>query len=162
MSSTPIDYHELIDQAMRGMVRQVLEIVSKEGFSGDQHAYITFNTQHPGVYMSQTLHDKYPEEMTIVLQHQFWDMEVSVDAFSVGLSFNGQRETLFVPFDALLAFTDPSVQFGLQFQKKDSDELHELPSNTQSVSGKSGKSSPSPETSDENKVVALDVFRKKK
>jgi hypothetical protein len=111
-----IRYDLLTQQALRGVVRNVLGETAKKGLSGDHHFYISFDTTADGVRMSQRLREQYPEEMTIILQHQFWDLTVSDDSFEVGLSFGGVPERLTVPFAAINGFFDPSVQFGLQFE----------------------------------------------
>ena len=112
-----IRYDLLTQQALRGVVRSVLADVAKKGLPGDHHFYISFNTEADGVRMSERLRAQYPQEMTIILQHQFWDLTVSEQAFEVGLSFGGVMERLSVPFDAISGFFDPSVQFGLQFEE---------------------------------------------
>jgi hypothetical protein len=111
-----IRYDLLTQQALRGVVRNVLVDAAKKGLTGDHHFYISFNTQADGARLSQRLREQYPEEMTIILQHQFWDLSVSDDSFEVGLSFGGIPEKLTVPFEAINGFFDPSVQFGLQFE----------------------------------------------
>ena len=111
-----IRYDLLTQQALRGVVRTVLADTAKKGLTGDHHFYISFNTQADGVRLSQRLLAQYPQEMTIILQHQFWDMAVNDDAFEIGLSFGGVPEKLTVPFEAINGFFDPSVQFGLQFE----------------------------------------------
>ena len=111
-----IRYDLLVQEALRGVVRQVMADAARSGMPGDHHFYISFRTDAPGVRLSQALRDKHPEEMTIVLQHQFWDLAVTEHAFEVGLSFSGAPERLLVPFDALSGFYDPSVQFGLKFE----------------------------------------------
>ena len=116
MATDHIRYDLLVRDALRGVVRRVLADVAREGFSGDHHLYISFNTGADGVRISQRLRAQYPQEMTIVLQHQFWDLVVSEIAFEVGLAFNGIAEKLVVPFDAVKGFADPSVQFGLEFE----------------------------------------------
>ena len=116
MSVDHIRYDLLTQQALRAVVRRVLTDISKTGvLPGEHHFYITFDTRAPGVRISKRLHEQYPEEMTIVLQHQFWDLVVSEAHFEVGLSFNGITEKLYVPLEAIKGFFDPSVQFGLQF-----------------------------------------------
>jgi hypothetical protein len=116
----PVDhirYDLLTQQALRAVVKRVIADVAKTGtLPGEHHFYITFMTQAPGVRISARLREQYPEEMTIVLQHQFWDLAVSDNHFEVALSFNGISEKLYVPLDALKGFFDPSVQFGLQFE----------------------------------------------
>jgi len=111
-----IRYDLLTQQALRGVVRNVLGDAAKKGLPGDHHFYISFDTTADGVRMSQRLREQYPEEMTIILQHQFWDLTVTDDSFEVGLSFGGVPERLTVPFVAIKGFFDPSVQFGLQFE----------------------------------------------
>src|SRR5437762_7732793 len=111
-----IRYDVLARDAMRGMLRRVLDDAAKRGLPGDHHFYITFLTQAEGVKLSPRLMAQYPEEMTIILQHQFWDLVVTDDRFEVGLSFGSVPEKLVVPFSAIKAFLDPSVQFGLQFE----------------------------------------------
>lgn len=115
-STDQIRYDLLAQDALRGVVRRVLADVARDGLPGDHHFFIAFDTRAPGVKLSQRMREKYPEEMTIVLQHQFWDLIVSDTAFEVGLSFSGIPERLSVPFSALKGFFDPSVKFGLQFE----------------------------------------------
>jgi hypothetical protein len=112
-----IRYDLLTQQALRGVVRQVLADAAKKGLPGEHHFYISFATQADGVKISDRLLGQYPEQMTIILQHQFWDLSVSETAFEVGLSFGGIPEKLVVPFEAIKGFFDPSVQFGLQFEE---------------------------------------------
>src|SRR5580765_3294270 len=116
----PVDhirYDILVQEALRGMVRDVLaEAAKNKGMPGEHHFFITFDTSAEGVQLSPRLRAQYPEEMTVVLQHQFWDLKVTDEAFEVGLSFGGVAERLLVPFDAIKAFADPSVQFTLQFE----------------------------------------------
>jgi len=117
MSVDHIRYDLLTQQALRAVVRRVLGDVAKTGsLPGEHHFYVTFDTRMPGVKMSTRLRAQYPEEMTVVLQHQFWDLAVSDAHFEVALSFNGVSEKLHVPFEAIKGFFDPSVQFGLQFE----------------------------------------------
>jgi uncharacterized protein len=116
----PVDhirYDILVQQALRGMVRDVLaEAAKTKSLPGEHHFFITFQTTAEGVRLSERLRTQYPEEMTVVLQHQFWDFKVGEDAFEVGLSFGGVPERLTVPFEAIKVFQDPSVQFTLQFE----------------------------------------------
>jgi hypothetical protein len=114
-----IRYDLLAQQALRGVVRTVLNDVAKKGLPGEHHFKITFNTTAPGVRLSDRLRAQYPETMTIILQHQFWDLNVGERAFEVGLSFGGISERLGVPFDSIVAFYDPAVQFGFQFEAID-------------------------------------------
>jgi uncharacterized protein len=115
----PVDhirYDLLVREALRSVVRRVVADVAKNGLPGDHHFYIAFETRAPGVRISPRLRAQYPEEMTIVLQHQFWDLAVTEVGIEVGLSFGGVPEKLFVPFEAIKGFFDPSVQFGLEFE----------------------------------------------
>lgn len=120
-SGRTIDYEALAQEAMRGVVRQVLTRVAKAGgLPGDHHFYISFDTGLPGVVLSKRLKEKYPEEMTIVLQHRFWDLSVTEDRFEVKLTFDGIPERLVVPFESIKVFFDPSVRYGLQFEDPES------------------------------------------
>jgi hypothetical protein len=116
MTTDLIRYDLLAQEALRGVVRKVLEDASKAGLPGEHHFYVSFDTGAPGVKISPRVREKYPEEMTIVLQHQFWDLIVTDTTFEVGLSFGGIPERLLVPFDALTGFFDPSVKFGVKFE----------------------------------------------
>ena len=117
MADDDIRYGELTQDALRGVIRQVLSQVQKTGLPGQHHLYIAFNTSGEGVDVSTRLKEQFPEEMTIVLQYQFWDLQVTHDQFEVKLSFSNVPERLVVPFRAVKAFYDPSAQFGLQFGK---------------------------------------------
>jgi hypothetical protein len=114
-----IRYDLLTQKALRGVVRDVLARVAREGVPGDHHFYVSFRTTDPDVTLSTRLRERYPTEMTVVLQHQFWDLDVSDDRFEVGLSFGNVPERLSVPFHAVTGFFDPSVQFGLKFDNPD-------------------------------------------
>jgi hypothetical protein len=111
----PLDYGRLVREALRDVPRQALRLAASEGLCGEHHFYLTFRTSHPGVAMSPGLHARHPGEMTIVIQHQFWDLAVGEDAFSVTLRFGGAPERLHVPFAAVVAFADPAAGFGLRF-----------------------------------------------
>jgi hypothetical protein len=110
-------YDQMIEEALRGVVRRALRAVGETGLPGNHHFYITFKTTAPGVELAGHLKEKYPEEMTIVLQYQFWGLEVAADRFAVTLSFDDVPERLVVPFTAVIAFADPAAKFGLQFQQ---------------------------------------------
>lgn len=117
MTAEPhIDYEALAQGAMRAVVRSVLTRVAKTGLPGEHHFYIAFNTKAPGVSLSPRLKERYPEEMTVVLQHRFWDLMVTEDRFEVNLTFDSIPERLVVPFTAIKVFFDPSVPYGLQFE----------------------------------------------
>jgi hypothetical protein len=173
MPTDHIRYDLLAQEALRGVVRRVLADVARNGLPGEHHFYVTFDTHAPGVNISERLKTEHPEEMTIVLQHQFWDLEVDEHAFEVGLSFKGVPERLGIPFDAIKGFFDPSVQFGLQFETSAAAEpAAALPESQESKQRGSEKSAapatgpklPLPEPrppADGGQVVRLDRFRKK-
>jgi hypothetical protein len=146
----------MVERALRGVVRQALDEVVEDGLVEDHHFYITFYTEHPGVKLPDYLKERYPGEMTIVLQHQFYDLEVDEDRFSVMLSFNNVPERLTIPLAAVTIFADPSVNFALQFQplseEDDEDirfEAEELDLDKDDKQKKKGE------------VISLDSFRKK-
>ena len=120
-----IRYDLLVQDALRGMVRDLMSKAAREGLPGDHHFFVTFKTHAPGVQLSSRMKAQYPEEITIVLQHQFWDLIVSERQFEVGLSFSNIPERLVVPFSALTGFHDPSVPFTMKFEPKD-DALEEM------------------------------------
>jgi uncharacterized protein len=171
-----IRYDLLTQQALRGVVRQVLADAAKKGLPGEHHFYISFDTQADGVRLSERLRAQYSEQMTIILQHQFWDLAVNDSGFEVGLSFGGIPEKLTVPFAAIKGFFDPSVQFGLQFEEG-SAEAEEAPATQANkppaapapaavnkplpaaVPEKPAEQKPEP--SGGAQVVSLDRFRKK-
>ncbi|WP_322517726.1 ClpXP protease specificity-enhancing factor SspB [Rhodopseudomonas palustris] len=119
MATDHIRYDVLAREALRGVLRQVLTDVAQHGLPGEHHFFITFLSRADGVKLSPRLLAQYPEEMTVILQHQFWDLVVTEDRFEVGLSFGGIPERLVVPFSSIKSFFDPSVQFGLQFEASD-------------------------------------------
>ncbi len=119
MATDPIRYDVLARDALRGVLRRVLTDAAEHGLPGEHHFFITFLSTADGVKLSPRLLAQYPEEMTVILQHQFWDLVVTEDRFEVGLSFGGIPERLVVPFAAIKSFLDPSVQFGLQFEPSD-------------------------------------------
>jgi hypothetical protein len=121
MATDHIRYDVLAQAALRGVVRTVLADVAKKGLPGEHHFKITFNTAAPGVRLSERMRAQYPQTMTVVMQHQFWDLRVDDAGFEVGLSFGGVPERLAVPFDAVTAFYDPAVQFGFQFETLDAN-----------------------------------------
>ena len=115
MHVTKLSYEKMVEDALRGVLRQALKLTEAQGLPGSHHFYITFDTTHPGVKIAETLKTQHPTEMTIVLQHQFWDLHVAQDYFEITLSFSGVSQPLFIPFAAVTAFADPHAKFGLQF-----------------------------------------------
>jgi len=115
MDITSLSYERMVEDALRGVLREALKITAAQGLPGAHHFYITFDTTAPGVQIAASLKALHPNEMTIVLQHQFWDLVVEDDFFEIALSFNGVRQHLHVPFSAVTAFADPHAKFGLQF-----------------------------------------------
>ncbi len=161
-----MDYQALVEGAMRTVVREALRRVAADGLPGDHHMYVTFRTQAPGVDIASRLVAQYTDEMTIVIQHQFWGLDVSEDAFEITLSFSGRNERLHIPLDAVTGFADPSVNFGLQFKapetdEEDDDDALNLPEDLDAPDGESGETE-TDETPKSGEVVALDAFRKKK
>jgi uncharacterized protein len=169
MSSTDhIRYDVLAQEAMRGVLRRVMSDAARQGLPGDHHFYITFLTQAGGVKLSPRLMEQYPQEMTIILQHQFWDLVVTEDRFEVGLSFGGVPERLVVPFNAIKSFLDPSVQFGLQFNiGEPAAPVREKASTARAPAPAAEQQAAEPTADGETKsaegaeVVRLDRFRKK-
>lgn len=159
-----IRYDLLTQRALRGVVREVLANVAREGAPGDHHFYISFRTQAPDVKLSPRLKERYPAEMTVILQHQFWDLVVTDQGFEVGLSFGGVPEKLGVPFDSIVGFYDPSVQFGLKFDNPDAVEdvgSDEAAAPVGDSAQDAGGTEPDPTPDGGAQVVSLDKFRKK-
>jgi uncharacterized protein len=185
MATDHIRYDILAQAALRGVVRTVLADAAKKGLPGEHHFKINFNTTALGVRLSERMRSRYPQEMTIVLQHQFWDLAVGEQSFEVGLSFGGVAERVVVPFDAVTAFYDPAVQFGFQFEviegaaAGDAAAAPQTAENAPSAVGRQGAEerkpealpatapaanpTPVPPASDGGggEVVRLDRFRKK-
>jgi hypothetical protein len=175
LSSNFIDYGKLIDDAMHVIVKQALGYVANGVLPGKHHFFISFLTSHPDVKISKALRERYPEEMTIVLQHQFENLKITDENFSVVLSFDNVKEKIEIPFDSLVAFADPSVKFGLQFSHiEDKEELDPNKIKEKLTSGKNivadakknktekkGRKEKSAEISAANNVVDIDAFRKK-
>jgi hypothetical protein len=176
MATDHIRYDILAQAALRGVVRTVLADAAKKGLPGEHHFKITFNTTAPGVKLSERMRSRYPQEMTIVLQHQFWDLIVTDPAFEVGLSFGGIPERIGVPFDAITAFFDPAVQFGFQFEiieaaaegdagakaaEKNTAGLVAAKPESLPAPVPAPNTAPAPESGVSGEVVRLDRFRKK-
>jgi uncharacterized protein len=160
MEDTPADslipYDEIVQEALRAVVGRVLgEVADAGALPGDHHFYVTFKTTAPGVDIPKHLMERFPDEMTIVIQHRYWDLNVADDHFSIGLSFNQVGSILTVPYAAITAFVDPSVDFGLQFQVQDDGdgpEPHEKAQNDMPIATP---------IEDGSNVVAVDFGRKK-
>ena len=174
MATDHIRYDVLARDALRGVLRRVLADAAEHGLPGEHHFFITFVSTADGVKLSPRLLAQYPEEMTVILQHQFWDLVVTEDRFEVGLSFGGIPERLVVPFNSIKSFFDPSVKFGLQFEPADAaDAAPEIPAtNLPLVPAPSALPVPAPaakaeapaepaKPSEGAEVVRLDRFRKK-
>ena len=186
MGEEGLRYDAMVEQALRGVVRRALTYAAERGLPGDHHFYVSFRTNDPGVDIPAQLRTRYPDEMTIVLQHQFWGLDVGEEAFGVTLSFSDVPERLTIPFSAISAFADPSVRFGLQFdsgQAEESDavtpmaapEQRQQPveqfaadssaANAEEASGSSEPADDDAADEDEapsgGKVIMLDPYRKK-
>lgn len=191
MPNDLIRYDLLVQEALCGVVKKVLADAAKHGLPGDHHFYITFRTHAPGVRLSNRMRELYPEEMTIILQHQFEDLRVTDQAFEVGLSFKGIPEMLLIPFEALTGFLDPSVQFSAKFEPQietgDAGDgaaapsgvtalprpiglvpvggsppmLTSVPKGEQENAASRGSEDQDGEAGEEAKVVSIDAFRKK-
>jgi|SRR6185437_13451966 hypothetical protein len=172
-------YDKMVETALRGVVREALSRAAQHGLPGTHHFYVTFRTGHPGVGVPEYLRTKYPQEMTIVLEHQFWELSVAEDAFAVTLSFQNRPERITVPFVAITAFADPSVKFGLQFQDgagetarppspvaeppAPSPEAAAPPAKRQAETGEADRKGGEKGEGDKKpaEIVTLDAFRKK-
>ena len=150
-----IDYGNLMHNAMRSLIQDVLTEVKNNGLPGEHHFFITFDTNHAGVEMASWLKDRYPTEITVVMQHWYDDLEVKDDGFSVTLNFGDTPEHLVIPYEAILTFVDPSVEFGLRFETNEEDE--DTDEQKPTVSKESNKVDTKKET---GQVVSLDNFRK--
>ena len=150
-----IDYGNLMHNAMRSLIQDVLTEVKNNGLPGEHHFFITFDTNHAGVEMAPWLKDRYPTEITVVMQHWYDDLEVKDDGFSVTLNFGDTPEHLVIPYEAILTFVDPSVEFGLRFETNEEDE--DTDEQKPTVSKESNKDDIKKET---GQVVSLDNFRK--
>jgi hypothetical protein len=147
-----IDYGNLMHRAMRGLIQTVLEDIAQNGLPGEHHFFITFDTRHPDARLADWLHNRYPQEMTVVIQHWFENLDVGDDGFAITLNFGDNPEPLFIPYDAIQTFVDPSVEFGLRFETPDPDE------DTSEDDVVDEPDEPSKRT--EAEVVSLDKWRK--
>jgi hypothetical protein len=184
MATDLIRYDLLVQDALRSVVRKVLTDTARNGLVGDHHFNIAFKTQAPGVVAPAAVKQRFPDEMSIILQHEFWDLVVTQDAFEVSLNFSRRPERLTVPFDSITGFTDPSVPFGFKLEPRVSEPANQAPAaeeektTTQSSAPAkpapvkpSAQPAPAPksardpekptESGGETKVVSIDAFRKK-
>ncbi|MEC7763800.1 MAG: ClpXP protease specificity-enhancing factor SspB [Pseudomonadota bacterium] len=161
--SRSIDYGNLMHDAMRSLIRQVLTDVADNGLPGAHHFFITFDTMHPEVELADWLSDRFPEDMTVVMQHWFEDLDVSEDGFAVTLNFGDNPERMYIPFDAIRTFVDPSVEFGLRFETQDDDDdeedevadIEDAPRPVREKRAEAKDDAPK-----DAEVVSLDSFRK--
>ncbi|XDA99778.1 ClpXP protease specificity-enhancing factor SspB [Sulfitobacter sp. LCG007] len=165
--SRNIDYGNLMHEAMRGLIRKVLLDVASNGLPGAHHFFITFDTSHPDAELADWLSDRYPDEMTVVMQHWYDKLEVGEDGFSITLNFGDLPEPLYIPYDAIKTFVDPSVEFGLRFETQppsEEDARQRMPKLAPPAPG-APKNSPAPakksaEKGKDAEIVSLDSFRK--
>ncbi len=159
-----IDYGNLMHAAMRGLIRKVLSDVQEQGLPGDHHFFITFDTMHPDVEIADWLSDRYPGEMTVVMQHWYDGLSVTEDGFAVTLNFGDSPEPLYIPFDAIRTFVDPSVEFGLRFETQEGDSgsaaaMIEI-DDGEGDGDVNGDPIGEPPAKREAEIVSLDKFRK--
>jgi uncharacterized protein len=158
MTTDHIRYDLLTQEAMRSVIRAALQDAATRGLLGEHHFFIAFDTRAPGVKLPPRVQAQYPERMTIVLQHQYWDLEVTDEYFEVGLSFNSVRERLHVPFSAITGFEDPSVKFAMHFA-----DPNETPGETAATPEAPApvEAAPGPDGKPTAEIVRIDRFRKK-
>ncbi|MFC6638318.1 hypothetical protein GV827_00125 [Sulfitobacter sp. JBTF-M27] len=159
--SREIDYGNLMHDAMRGLIRKVLLDVADRGLPGNHHFFITFDTSHPDAELADWLSDRYPGEMTVVMQHWYDNLKVTDEGFSVTLNFGDAPEPLYIPYDAIRTFVDPSVEFGLRFEQQEGEDADE--DDTATVDAAEDNPPKTPVTEDKAKdaeIVSLDSFRK--
>lgn len=152
-----IDYGNLMHRAMRGLIQEVLLGIAKDGLPGEHHFFITFDTMHPDVEIADWLSDRYPGEMTVVIQHWFDNLTVTDEGFTITLNFGDSPETLYVPYDSIQTFVDPSVEFGLRFESQTEAGTDEIP---EAPMDEMVEPDEPTEERKEAEVVSLDQFRK--
>ena len=158
MSGT-IDYGSLMHRAMRGLIQEVLISIAEDGLPGDHHFFVTFDTMHPEVEIADWLSDRYPGEMTVIIQHWFDNLNVTTEGFTITLNFGDSPETLYIPYKAIKTFVDPSVEFGLKFEAPEETEVeHNIVEAPMTVMAED-KEEPKQQRQ-EAEVVSLDQFRK--
>ncbi|MDF1727234.1 MAG: ClpXP protease specificity-enhancing factor SspB [Sulfitobacter sp.] len=155
-----IDYGNLMHDAMRGLIRKVLSDVEEKGLPGAHHFFITFDTAHPDAELADWLSDRYPGEMTVVMQHWYEDLKVTDEGFAVTLNFGDAPEPLYIPYDAIRTFVDPSVEFGLRFEQQESEEADQA--GEAGDASEEGKKDADEDTAapKDAEIVSLDAFRK--
>lgn len=160
--SQGIDYGNLMHRAMRGLIQEVLTGVADDGLPGEHHFFITFDTSHPDVEIADWLSDRYPGEMTVVMQHWFENLDVTTEGFAVTLNFGDAPERLYIPYDAIKTFVDPSVEFGLRFETQDGEEAEEAPLRPRPApdADAAEEDEDDEDGKKEAEVVSLDSFRK--
>jgi hypothetical protein len=156
-----VDYEDLVEKALRKVVHDVLEIAGREGLKGDQHFFITFLTSDPRNTIPPWLKVNHPNEMSVILQHQFWDLNVDDDSFSVTLSFGGKPERLHVLFETITAFSDPASKFELQFRAPAQDQPLQVGASSSAVDDAEVTETKKDDGGGTDNVVTLDAFRKK-
>lgn len=159
MSET-IDYGNLMHRAMRGLIQNVLLRVAKDGLPGKHHFFITFDTMHPDVEIADWLSDRYPGEMTVVIQEWFADLDVTDDGFSITLNFGENPEPLYIPYDSIKTFVDPSVEFGLRFETQEEQAEDAADSDAPEAPMEEMAEDDDASTRGDAEVVSLDQFRK--
>lgn len=158
--SRSIDYGNLMHEAMRGLIRKVLQDVSDNGLPGNHHFFITFDTSHPDAELADWLSDRYPGEMTVVMQHWYDGLEVSDEGFAITLNFGDAPEPLYIPYDAIRTFVDPSVEFGLRFEQQESEEDAEEDADAPLDQAEQEDLEVAEEPAKDAEIVSLDSFRK--
>lgn len=143
-----IDYGTLMHRAMRGLIFDVLRAIERDGLPGEHHFFVTFDTRHPESQLADWLRERYPDEMTVVIQHWYQDLSVDDRGFAITLNFGDQPEPLYIPFDAIRTFVDPSVEFGLRFETSEGDDEDDEDADDDA------------EPRSEAEVVSLDKWRK--
>lgn len=162
--SRTIDYGNLMHRAMRGLIQEVLQDVADHGLPGQHHFFITFDTMHPDVEIADWLSDRYPSEMTVVMQHWYDKLDVTDEGFSVTLNFGDAPEPLYIPYDAIKTFVDPSVEFGLRFESHDEEDDNDvpdgLPGNDIGDEPAEAGAGDGADAHKDAEIVSLDKFRK--
>ena len=158
--SREIDYGNLMHDAMRGLIRKLLLDVADNGLPGDHHFFITFDTTHPDAELADWLSDRYPDEMTVVMQHWYDGLDITEDGFSITLNFGEAPEPLYIPYDAIRTFVDPSVEFGLRFEQQEPDEAKKPKKTPAPAVDGTEPEEPEEKTPKDAQIVSLDSFRK--